>query len=115
MSKAWVCEVEEDLTIMKAPPPIPLAIGLTTPTHNAVATAASTACPPCLSMDAPISEQRSSSAATTPCSDSTISVLSAPIFVSYLLPPLSAQELRSLPLTIRPTTETQIACPWLNI
>uniref|UniRef100_A0A2P2JYN6 Uncharacterized protein MANES_03G029500 n=1 Tax=Rhizophora mucronata TaxID=61149 RepID=A0A2P2JYN6_RHIMU len=86
---------------MKAPPPIPLDIGLTTPTHKVVATAASTACPPCLSIDTPISEHLPSSAATTPCSDSTTSALltSSPTLSTF--PPLSTQQIK-LPLHMRP-------------
>lgn len=52
--------------IINAPPPRPLAEGLTTPWHSAVATAASAACPPSASTSRPICEQRLLSAATMP-------------------------------------------------
>lgn len=70
MSNAWVLEVEEDRTTMKEPPPMPLEAEKTTPRHNAVATAASTACPPSLSIETPTAEHLALSAATNPPSDS---------------------------------------------
>ena len=55
---------------MKPPPPIPAECGFTTPTHRAVAIAASTACPPFFSrMSAPIFEHAAWSAATAACSN----------------------------------------------
>jgi hypothetical protein len=57
------------LISINAPPPTPLASGLTTPRQRAVATAASTAVPPSLRTSRPITEHRLSSAATTPMSD----------------------------------------------
>lgn len=62
---------------MKAPPPIPLDVGFTTPKQNATATAASTAEPSSrLSTSAPMSEHVSWSAATTPVFDVTTKSLS---------------------------------------
>lgn len=72
-SKASASPESADRTTMKAPPPIPLDTGCTTPRHSAAATAASTAWPPARSAATPISEHRPSSAATTPTSDSTTS------------------------------------------
>ena len=57
---------------MNPPPPIPLAMGFTTPRQNAVATDASTAFPPARKASRPMSEHRSSSAATIPSSASTM-------------------------------------------
>ena len=51
---------------MNAPPPMPLECGCVTPRHSAVATAASTACPPSSRTCAPIALHRGSSAATAP-------------------------------------------------
>ena len=70
---------------MKAPPPIPLAIGLNIPTRHAVATSALTASPHFLSINAPIPEQRPSSAATTPSFDSTVPASLISVFSLYLL------------------------------
>lgn len=51
---------------MKAPPPMPLDPGLTTPKQREAATAASTACPPFRRKLIPIVEHRPSSVATAP-------------------------------------------------
>lgn len=102
-SNASVCDVSADRTTMKPPPPIPLAIGFTTPTHRATATDASTAWPPDRRTDAPISEQRASSAATTAPIDSTVS-----LFCIFLFPPSNKLELElELPPNVRMITEIQ--------
>ena len=51
---------------MKPPPPIPHDVGLTTPAASDVATAASTALPPCCRMRIPASDANRCSAATIP-------------------------------------------------
>src|SRR5229473_1285278 len=53
---------------MNPPPPIFPAAGSTTARANAVATAASTALPPCFMMSTPTCEPSVSSVATIPCS-----------------------------------------------
>jgi len=112
-SIASVCDVAADRTTIKPPPPTPLAIGYTTPRQRAAATAASTAWPPARRNDAPISEQRASSAATTASIDSTASPACTPVAVSddstgflNLLPPSNQVEFESTP-KVRRITETK--------
>src|SRR5882757_8985793 len=52
---------------MKPPPPIPHDAGFVTPTANAVATAASTALPPCFRISTPACAASSLSETTIPC------------------------------------------------
>lgn len=65
MSKACAFPLAS-LTSMKAPPPMPLDAGLTTPKQRAAATAASTAWPPSRRTPTPIREHLPSSVATAP-------------------------------------------------
>lgn len=74
MSKASAVPLAS-LKSRKAPPPMPLDAGLTTPRHSAAATAASTAFPPSRRRSLPILEHRPSSAATAPCLDVRTSLL----------------------------------------
>src|SRR5436309_12095154 len=52
---------------MKPPPPIPHDAGFVTPTASAVATAASTALPPCFRISTPACAASSLSETTIPC------------------------------------------------